>query len=244
MSYRPLTPTDPDGVPASTRSTTEPTGGRRRRWTTGALALLLAGGAVVGGHAMAQADEPVTSGASPTASAPAAPTDAGGSSVAGPLATPAPGQDGTRPTPPDPDAAHTPHLGGEVVSSDGSTIEITDHEGFLRTIHTNSSTTFDGVSNPVGVGTRIDAEGSVDSDKTSLLATVVRAAPTPPEPGSAPAGPAAGGPGGGSAPTPPSDAPAPPSDAPAPPSGGVTPPSATGGSGSSTAPSSSAAPTS
>lgn len=240
MSYRPLTPANPDGVPASSRSTTETTGGRRRRWTTGALALLLAGGAVVGGHAMAQADEPVTSGASPSASAPA---DPGSGSVAGPLAPPAPGQNGSRPTPPDPDAPHTPHLGGEVVSSDGSTIEITDREGFLRTIHTTSGTTFEGVSNPVGVGTRIDAEGSVDSDRTSLLATVVRAAPTPPEPGSAPAGPGAGGPGGGSTPTPPSDAPAPPSDAPAPPSGEATPPAGTSGSGS-TAPSTSAAPTS
>ena len=55
-----------------------------------------------------------------------------------------------------------------------NTITITDFQGFQRTIHTTSATTYaDGLTATPAAGTRIFAVGTVDSDKTSLKATRV-----------------------------------------------------------------------
>jgi hypothetical protein len=68
----------------------------------------------------------------------------------------------------------TPFLAGTVVSASGNTITITDFQGFQRTIHTSSATTYeDGVSATPAAGTRIYAVGTVDTDKTSLKAARV-----------------------------------------------------------------------
>ena len=65
-------------------------------------------------------------------------------------------------------------------STDGS-ITITDQDGFTRTIHLSDATTYgDGISLPIEVGEHIHAEGTVDTDGTSLAATVIDVAPEPP----------------------------------------------------------------
>ena len=76
--------------------------------------------------------------------------------------------------------ARTPHLMGTVKSVSGSTILITDQDGFTRTIKVSSSTKYDDslTANPA-VGTKIGAEGTVDADGTSLDATTVGAAKMP-----------------------------------------------------------------
>ena len=67
-----------------------------------------------------------------------------------------------------------PFLAGTVVSASGNTITITDVQGFRRTIHTTSTTTYaDGLTATPAAGTRIFAVGTVDTDKTSLKATRV-----------------------------------------------------------------------
>ena len=67
-----------------------------------------------------------------------------------------------------------PFLAGTVVSASGNTITITDFQGFQRTIHTTSATTYaDGLTATPAAGTRIYAAGAVDTDKTSLKATRV-----------------------------------------------------------------------
>jgi hypothetical protein len=90
----------------------------------------------------------------------------------GPSASPSPGS--TKP----PDRERHPFLAGTVVSASGNTITITDVQGFQRTIHTSSATTYeDGLTAIPKAGTRIHAVGTVDSDKTSLKATRVGALP-------------------------------------------------------------------
>lgn len=75
----------------------------------------------------------------------------------------------------------TPHLSGTVVSVSGTTITITDREGFQRTIHTSASTTYaDGLTASPAAGTKIHAEGTVDADKVSLAATKISAQPDRP----------------------------------------------------------------
>ena len=70
----------------------------------------------------------------------------------------------------EPRAAAVP--AGTVVSASGNTITITDFQGFQRTIHTTSATTYaDGLTATPAAGTRIYAAGAVDTDKTSLKAT-------------------------------------------------------------------------
>jgi hypothetical protein len=154
---------------------------------------------------------------------------------ASPSASASPGGDkGT--TERGPREAHSPHLAGTVVSAADGTITITDMEGFQRTIHTSSATTYaDGLTATPAAGTKIVAEGTVDSDKTSLKATRVAKMPDRPGPGRGlPGGPGRpGGPGFPGGPgrhhdgTPPSGAPTPPSGAPTPPappgSGSATP---------------------
>jgi hypothetical protein len=164
-----------------------------RRVSVRGITIAAAAAAVlIGGAAAAAADD----GGTPTPSESAAstshaPATADGAGGAG---------DGTV-TPPAP----KPHLDGTVTSVDSGTILITDPEGFTRTIHTNGDTTYgDGISQLITVGERIHAEGSVDSDRTSLAAGVIAAAPEPPAPGAA-------GPGGG-----PAGPPAPPADGSAP----------------------------
>jgi hypothetical protein len=77
-------------------------------------------------------------------------------------------------TPKPPDHKRQPFLAGTVVSASGNTITITDVQGFQRTIHTTSATTYeDGLTATPAAGTRIYAVGTVDSDKTSLKATRV-----------------------------------------------------------------------
>ncbi len=91
--------------------------------------------------------------------------------------------------------ARTPHLMGTVKSVSGSTILITDQDGFTRTIKVSSSTKYtDSLTANPAVGTKIAAEGTVDSDGTSLDATTVGPAKMPDGQGG-PGGP--GGPGGG-----------------------------------------------
>jgi hypothetical protein len=70
--------------------------------------------------------------------------------------------------------AHAPHLDGVVASVTDGSITITDHVGFNRTIHLSDATTYgDGISLPVEVGEHVHAEGTVDTDGTSLAATVI-----------------------------------------------------------------------
>jgi hypothetical protein len=71
-----------------------------------------------------------------------------------------------------------PVLFGTVTALSGDTITITDPEGFSRTIVVNSSTTYaksnaTATLSEVSVGSVISAQGSVDSNLTSLDATSV-----------------------------------------------------------------------
>jgi hypothetical protein len=97
-------------------------------------------------------------------------------------ASPSPGSSAS-PGAPDRDKRERgPFLAGTVVSASGGTITITDFQGFQRTIHTSSSTTYeDGLTATPAAGTKIVAEGTVDSDKTSLAATRVAKLPDRPE---------------------------------------------------------------
>ena len=75
-------------------------------------------------------------------------------------------------TPPTP----KPHLDGTVTSVSGSTVLIKDREGFTRTIVLSSKTTYDdGLKAALATGTKIQAEGTVDANGTSLDATTVGA---------------------------------------------------------------------
>jgi hypothetical protein len=149
----PETPDQISGPAAPPRS-----GTGRRLAVAGIGAAVLA----VGGVAVAQA---ATSGA---------PTPSGSSSVPAPPGTSGVPDRGPR--------EHRPHLAGTVVSASGGTITITDREGFQRTIHTTPATTYaDGLTATPAAGTEIVAEGTVDTDKTSLKAT--RIAKRPDRPG-------------------------------------------------------------
>lgn len=116
---------------------------------------------------------------------------------------------------------HTPKLDGTVTSVNGSTILITDRDGFTRTIKTSGSTTYGaGITASPAPGTRVHATGTVDADGTSLDATTVVTAPTPPAGGKGKhgAGPKPGPREGAESP----DAPSP-SGAPTPPTGSAAP---------------------
>lgn len=196
-------------IPAPSRS--------RRRVVLFSVGGAAAVAVALGGGAVALASGP---GSGPSASGPS-----------GSASVPAPTSSGTagshRPEP----RRHAPHLDGTVVSANRSSIVITDHEGFRRTIDLSSKTSYtDGLSATPAAGTRIHAEGTVASDKTSLDATRV---------GKAPAGPKEGGPGGKGdprhgpgrghrPPAPPSGGSAP-SGRPSPPSGRPSAPSSSGG---------------
>jgi Domain of unknown function (DUF5666) len=65
-------------------------------------------------------------------------------------------------------------MAGTVTAVSGSTITITDWDGFTREIHVSGSTTYtDGLTAIPKVGDKIHAEGTVDADKTSLDATTI-----------------------------------------------------------------------
>lgn len=199
---------------------TKPT--RRATVIAGAAGVALLGAVGIG--AAAYADTAPTPGTSASAAAPSttpsgAPSDApdGG-----------PGEH-----------THAPHIGGTVVTVSGSTVTVTDRDGFTRTIELadDATVTKDGAASQVSAitaGEHIEATGTVDSNGTTLDATAVTIGqPTPPKGGPGAAG---GherrdgpdrdrGPAGTDAPTPPTDAPseapaapAAPSDAPAAPS--------------------------
>jgi len=103
--------------------------------------------------------------------------------------------------------AHVPHIHGTVVSVSGSTITVTDRDGFTRTIVVTDSTTYgDGLSADLAVGTKIRAAGTVDANGTSLDATKIATAPAGGEHGGQHRG-HLGHP--GQRPTPPTGAPAP-----------------------------------
>jgi hypothetical protein len=151
----------------------------RPTWRTGrrlAIAGVAAVALAVGGVAVAAA---ATSGApSPSSSA-----------------SPSPGSSGAPDHGP---REHGPFLAGTVVSASAGTITITDFQGFRRTIHTSSSTTYeDGLTATPAAGTKIVAEGTVDSDKTSLAATRVAKLPDRPAGRGFPGGPGRGFPGPG-----------------------------------------------
>lgn len=201
--------------------------GHRRVSVRGITIAAAAAAVLVGGAVVAAADEGGGSTSTGPTSAPSA-SSASDPSAAPVDSAPSGGPVDGSASPPTP----RPHLDGTVTSVDSGTILITDPEGFTRTIHTSGDTTYgDGIAQPIEIGERIHAEGSVDSDSTSLAATVIAAAPEPPTPGTAgpgggPAGPPAP-PSDGSAPTPPApptdgSAPTPPSGAPAAPSSGGT----------------------
>jgi hypothetical protein len=142
----------PYGPPGPRRSRTG-----RRLAIAGVAAVALA----VGGVAVA---------AAATSNAPSPSPSASGAPSAGSSASPgAPGKDRRE---------RGPALAGTVVSASGGTITITDFQGFQRTIHTSSATTYsDGLTATPAAGTKIVAEGTVDPDKTSLKATKVAKLP-------------------------------------------------------------------
>jgi hypothetical protein len=97
---------------------------------------------------------------------------------ASPSASPSAGSSASPGAPDGDKREHGPFLAGTVVSASGGTITITDFQGFQRTIHTSSATTYsDGLTATPAAGTTIVAEGTVDSDKTSLKATRVAKLP-------------------------------------------------------------------
>ena len=92
---------------------------------------------------------------------------------------------------------HSPHIGGTVSSDTGTTIVVTDPDGFHRTIHTSAATRYtnngqSASSSAVVSGQRVNAVGSIDPNGTDLDATRVDVGapppPTPPATGGAPSG--------------------------------------------------------
>ncbi len=72
-----------------------------------------------------------------------------------------------------------PSMSGTVVSNDGSTIVITDSQGFQRTIHVTTSTKYTEAGSSTtapaaAVGSTIVASGTVDANKTDLDASSVQ----------------------------------------------------------------------
>jgi hypothetical protein len=93
----------------------------------------------------------------------------------GPTPSPSASSSAAAPTRP----AHAPHIGGTVLTVDGSTVTVQDRDGFTRTIRLGSSVTVtkDGAKSDTSAitkGAHIEAEGTVDADKTTLDATTVR----------------------------------------------------------------------
>jgi hypothetical protein len=151
----PVNPETPDQI-SGPPAPTGPRTGRRL-----AIAGIAAAALAVGGVAVAQAA--TSNSAAPSGS---------------PSASASPGAPGSSGAPDEDKRERGPFLAGTVVSASGSTITITDFQGFQRTIHTSSATTYsDGLTATPAAGTKIVAEGTVDSDKTSLAATRIAKLP-------------------------------------------------------------------
>ena len=161
---------------------------RRAAIVGGAAGLALVG--AVGFGTVAFADSAPTPGASQSAPAPAASRapsgapEAPGAPAGGPAAPGGPGM-----------KVHAPHIGGKVLTVDGSTVTVKDRDGFTRTIRLGDDVkvTKDDASSStsaIAKGVWIEASGTVDSNGTTLDATEVRIGqPTPPKGG--PMGPGA-----------------------------------------------------
>lgn len=81
---------------------------------------------------------------------------------------------GARPTGTPGNRVQQPRLSGTVKSVSGTTILITDRQGFTRTIVTSSKTTYsDDLTASPATGTQIEAVGTVDANGTSLDATSI-----------------------------------------------------------------------
>jgi hypothetical protein len=86
-----------------------------------------------------------------------------------------------------------PIVFGTVKTVKGTTITITDQQGFTRTIVTSAKTTYaNGLTAAPAVGAKIIAQGTVDANGTTLDATKISGLPT----GLTGPGGSAGGPGG------------------------------------------------
>jgi hypothetical protein len=147
----------------------------RRRWIiaacAGAAVVVLGGGAVAWAQSSPSSSGSGSASAKPTGYASHGAGGPGGSGgghgfAGGPGG---PNHSGTRTAP-------KPQLLGTVKSVSGTKILITDFEGFTRTIVTSSKTVYkDGLTASPKAGTKLDAEGTVDADGTSLDATLVQA---------------------------------------------------------------------
>ncbi len=76
----------------------------------------------------------------------------------------------------------SPSLAGTVISVNGSTITISDLQGFYRTVNTSASTNYESgtkasTASSVTVGSRIIAFGSIDSNHTALDAATIEIVP-------------------------------------------------------------------
>jgi hypothetical protein len=165
--------------------------GRGKR--AGIIAASVAGLAIVGGG-VALATQSAGASQSPPAGYGYGP--GGGPGGTRPTGAPSGTPSGTAAQP-----TRTPHLVGTVKSASGSVILITDQDGFTRTINVSSSTTYkNSLTATPAAGTKIEAEGTVDADGTSLDATVVE---TPQQGGlGRPGGGPEGAPGGQATPKP------------------------------------------
>jgi hypothetical protein len=128
---------------------------RRAAIVGGAAGLALVGAVGVG--TVAFADSAPTPGTTQSPSAPSAPG--------------APGAPGPR--------AHAPHIGGSVLTVDGSTVTVKDRDGFTRTIRLGDAVrvTKDDASSSTSAITKgvwIEASGTVDANGTTLDASEVR----------------------------------------------------------------------
>lgn len=115
------------------------------------------------------------------ASTPSTPPAGSSSAPSTPPTSTAPARSGAQP----PVAKHAPHLDGTVTRAGAGTITITDRDGFTRTIDVTATVYTGGLSATPATGTRIHAEGTVDSNGTALDATRVGSHPTPPAGGPA-----------------------------------------------------------
>jgi len=87
-----------------------------------------------------------------------------------------------------PDREAGPHLDGKVVAVSVTTVTVADRDGFWRTINLSDSTTYTNIGvaatkDAVTVGSFVAARGTVNADHTSLDATTLDVAPTPPHDG-------------------------------------------------------------
>jgi hypothetical protein len=168
-----------------------PRGVRRSRVIAGtAVAVVVIAGAITVGLTESSAS------ASPASLAAAASSSAPGATGSAPARPSGPaGRGAFQPGP--------PFIFGTVKSVSGTTIKVTDQQGFTRTVVTSSKTTYKGgaTATPT-VGAKIIATGTVDANGTSLDATTISALPAAGASGArpggfgAPGGRGFGGPGG------------------------------------------------